>query len=325
MDYIVFDLEWNQSSRGKYGECPGIPFEIIEIGAIRLNRDLEEIGCFHRVVRPVIYPKLHSHTREVICLDEEVLRNGVSFREAALDFLSFCSGDVLFCTWGSTDLTELQRNLNYYDMLSLFPGPLHYYDVQKLFAVQYENRKECRSLEHAINALQLAKDLPFHQALSDARYTARIFRTIDPLLMQEWDSIDVYQNPKTKAEEIHASYDGFSIFISREFDTREEVVADKETLSTRCCQCGRKTRKKLRWFAAPSRHYYCIAYCPEHGYLRGKIRIRHTDDGKFFACKTIRFCGDEEMQEIRSKREHVRKKRKAAAKKGNVHGSPREQ
>ena len=31
MHYIVFDLEWNQSPRGKAGERAGLPFEIIEI------------------------------------------------------------------------------------------------------------------------------------------------------------------------------------------------------------------------------------------------------------------------------------------------------
>ena len=34
MDYIVFDLEWNQSSDGQEKEIKEIPFEIIEIGAV---------------------------------------------------------------------------------------------------------------------------------------------------------------------------------------------------------------------------------------------------------------------------------------------------
>ena len=36
MDYIVLDLEWNQSPAGKSGENRAIPFEIIEIGALKL-------------------------------------------------------------------------------------------------------------------------------------------------------------------------------------------------------------------------------------------------------------------------------------------------
>lgn len=38
MDYIVFDLEWNQSPEGKKGSDKKLPFEIIEIGAVKLDR-----------------------------------------------------------------------------------------------------------------------------------------------------------------------------------------------------------------------------------------------------------------------------------------------
>ena len=38
MNYVVLDLEWNQSTNGR-PEVPGIPFEVIEVGAIKLNSD----------------------------------------------------------------------------------------------------------------------------------------------------------------------------------------------------------------------------------------------------------------------------------------------
>ena len=44
MDYIVLDLEWNQSPRGKAGERFGLPFEIIEIGAVRLDESRTVCG-----------------------------------------------------------------------------------------------------------------------------------------------------------------------------------------------------------------------------------------------------------------------------------------
>ena len=37
MNIIVFDLEWNQSPIGQAGEHPRMPFEIIEIGAVKLD------------------------------------------------------------------------------------------------------------------------------------------------------------------------------------------------------------------------------------------------------------------------------------------------
>ena len=309
MNYIVFDLEWNQSPGGKEKENPRLPFEIIEIGAVKLNSSLEETGQFHSVIRPSVYPSLNYHTREVVRLSEDSLRNGTPFPEAVREFLSFCGGDAMFCTWGPSDLTELQRNMKYYGLLSMLRGPLHYYDVQKLFAIQYETMKSRKSLEYAADFLKLDHSLAFHQALSDAVYTARVFRTIDPSVRSAYDSIDVYQNPKTKHEEIHAVYNGYSKFISREFDSKEEAVADREVSSTYCCLCGRRARKKIRWFSVGSKNYYCVALCPEHGYLKGKVRMKHTDEGKFYVVKTIKISSPQEAEEIRQKKETIRKKR----------------
>ena len=309
MNYIVFDLEWNQSPNGKERENPSLPFEIIEIGAVKLNSRLEETEQFHRIIRPSVYRTLNHHIREVVQITEKDLRKGTGFPEAVTDFLSFCGGDAMFCTWGPADLTELQRNMKFYGLLSMLRGPLHYYDVQKLFAIQYETMKSRKSLEYAADFLNLDRSLDFHRALSDAVYTARVFQKIHPVVRDAYDSIDVYQNPKTKREEIHAVYNGYSKFISREFDSKEDAVADREVSSTYCCICGRKARKKLRWFSAGSKNYYCIALCPDHGYLKGKIRMKHTDEGKFYVVKTIKVSSSQEAEEIRQKKESIRKKR----------------
>ena len=41
--FIVLDLEWNQSPAGKEGSMNRLPFEIIEIGAVKLNKNLQSI------------------------------------------------------------------------------------------------------------------------------------------------------------------------------------------------------------------------------------------------------------------------------------------
>ena len=61
MNYIVFDLEWNQSPIGQAGEHPRMPFEIIEIGAIKLDKDFKYVDEFRRLITPKLYPKLHKY------------------------------------------------------------------------------------------------------------------------------------------------------------------------------------------------------------------------------------------------------------------------
>ena len=41
MNYIVFDLEWNRSPDGKKFENARLPFEIIEIGAVKLEKQIK--------------------------------------------------------------------------------------------------------------------------------------------------------------------------------------------------------------------------------------------------------------------------------------------
>ena len=48
----------------------------------------------------------------------------------------------MFCTWGAMDLTELQRNLRYYGLDELLSGPIRYYDAQKLFSMQFDEKKK---------------------------------------------------------------------------------------------------------------------------------------------------------------------------------------
>ena len=50
--FIVLDLEWNQSPAGKEGSMNRLPFEIIEIGAVKLNKNLQIISEFRRLIRP---------------------------------------------------------------------------------------------------------------------------------------------------------------------------------------------------------------------------------------------------------------------------------
>ena len=309
MNYIVFDLEWNQCPYGKNREVRELPFEIIEIGAVKLDADRNYVDSYERIVRPSVYKTLHYRTREIVHMDAGTLKKGMWFPDAVREFLSWAGHDSVFCTWGTVDLTELQRNMNYYHLLHLLKGPLHYYDVQKLFAIQYETMEKRRSLESAVDFLQIKKERDFHRADADAWYTAKLFQTVDMDVVMAYDSIDAYQNPKTKTEEIHTVYNGYSKYISREFADKEAAMRDPEVVATHCCRCGKKARKKIRWFSVNARNYYCVALCPEHGLLKGKIRMKHTDGGHVYVVKTIKISSEPEAAAIREKRNGLREKR----------------
>lgn len=198
MNYIVFDLEWNQGSSRKDHQKKELPFEIVEIGAVRLNEALEVTGTFHRLIKPQVYRYMHRITGGIIHLTMEDLQKGDPFEEVAADFSEFCGEDYRFCTWGSLDLTELQRNLAYYHLDKLSEGPIPYYDVQKLFAISLgESARIQHGLENAVKMLEMEEDEPFHRAINDAHYTARIFAGLSEEVRQNL-SENRYSVPKKK-------------------------------------------------------------------------------------------------------------------------------
>ena len=48
MNYIVLDLEWNQAAY-KSVEEEDLPFEIIEIGAVKMDQNTNILGEFQRL------------------------------------------------------------------------------------------------------------------------------------------------------------------------------------------------------------------------------------------------------------------------------------
>ncbi len=306
MDYIVFDLEWNQSNTGKEKEIEQLPFEIIEIGAIKLNSERKQTGQYHQLIKPAVYHEMHRVTQKLIHLEIEELEKGKSFVEAAEEFLEWCGSDYLFCSWGPLDLTEFQKNMKYYGMKMLNDRPIAFYDVQKLFSIAYEDKKSRRSLEYAIDFLNIEKDIPFHRAFSDAYYTAKIFAKIQDEKVLSNISYDTFLVPQSKDKEIFAVFDKYAKYISREFEDKTALMADREIMSSKCHLCHKNLKKKIKWFTPNGRHYYCVADCDKHGLMKFKIRVKKSENNKLYVIKTMKYIGKEEADKIRIKKEHTR-------------------
>ena len=311
MDYIVFDLEWNQCPYGKERENRRLPFEIVEIGAVRMNEQKEIQDSFHRYIKPKVYRQLHYRTQQVIGITMELLKKeGRPFPEVVEDFRTFCGEDFRFCTWGPQDISELLRNLEFYKMENTLEAPLFYEDVQKLFALTYETKTERRSLSYAVDYLKLSRDGDFHHALDDAAYTAAVMARLPDEVIRNNYSVDYYKLPDKKTKAWTIRYNDYEKFISRPYSSREKLTADKENLSIYCFECGRKLRKKVRWFALNGRVHEAVGICPEHGYVQSKLRVKRTDKAKFFAVKTTKLITEEKLELIREKRSELKHKTK---------------
>ncbi|MGN0297841.1 MAG: exonuclease domain-containing protein [Lachnospiraceae bacterium] len=311
MSYIVFDLEWNQAE--SLLEEKDLHFEIVEIGAVKLNEKLEIVDRFSQLISPSVYSKLNPVTSQVIHLtDGELANQGRPFTEVIKEFFKWCGEDPFFCTWGTMDLSELQKNIDFYGVENPFPKPLYYYDIQKWYSLFYEDGRIRRSLEFAVDSLVIEQNEPYHRACSDAYYTARVMQTMDLEALKPYVSIDYHQLPQNRREEIYHIFSNYSKFISRVFETREDAMQNPQVTSMVCFLCGKSASYRAKWFSVYGKNYYALGYCPVHGYLKGKIRFKKPENKEagFFVVKTIKRVGSEEAKGILERREALRDKRR---------------
>ena len=68
---------------------------------------------------------------------------------------------------------------------------------------------------------------PFHQAFDDACYTAEVMKCLDWEKAEPYISMDYYRLPQNRKEEVFLRFPGYTKYVSRVFDTREDAIADR--------------------------------------------------------------------------------------------------
>lgn len=230
MDYIVLDLEFNNMRdiadyypdfydkypELKENECPN---EIIQIGAVKLDRYMKTVDTLKVYVKPVIYEILNPRIKEITGITEEELQKGVSFAEA-LDKLAVFSGeDSIICSWAKDDVAELIRNSQYHNCINL-SWLKRYLDIQE-YCTKVLAEKKSLSLKNALEKLRVkVEESELHDALNDAVYTAEVFRRkFNSRVIGNYIVEDIINMPSI----IIRNYENFSL--------------DASTLDYKCPRC----------------------------------------------------------------------------------------
>lgn len=232
MNYIVLDLEFNQAfpfkSKDKKEPVPQCPFEIIQIGAVKLDDSLRQLSSFDVTIQPCIYPRIHPFVEKITGIKQSDFKNRPQFPEAYEAFLDFIgTEEAVLCTWGGDDIKSLFRNIIYhkFDTNTITN---HYINIQS-FASAFLDHGEGKAigLKNAVLELNLSIDTPFHNALNDAIYTARIFQIVKPPKM----TIELFRpttmlaiKPKLPKTNISALFRQGADFLGRELSSEEKKL-----------------------------------------------------------------------------------------------------
>jgi DNA polymerase III epsilon subunit-like protein len=182
MSYIIFDLEFNQdvtSLQNFNKQSSRYPFEIIQIGAIKLDLELNTVGTFNRYVKPTFYTRINPFVAELTGISSEQLLIEEPFPEVYESYQQFINdADSIFCTWGMSDITELYKNVEDHHLNQrLLPKKVINLQPHVSQHLNFSLKNMLR-LQHAVELLDIPKTFPFHDALHDAYYTTEIFRKV---------------------------------------------------------------------------------------------------------------------------------------------------
>ncbi|MDF2614748.1 MAG: polymerase [Clostridia bacterium] len=182
MYFIIFDLEFNQdfsSLQNFEKKRPQYPFEIIQIGAIKLDSEFNTIATFNRYVKPTLYTKISPFITELTGITTDQLLIEELFPEVYKAYIEFIGGtDSVFCVWGLSDIKELFRNTEYLHLDNKLL-PRMYINIQPYVSTHLNlPAKKLLRLQHAVETLSIPITYSFHNALYDAYYTGEIFKKI---------------------------------------------------------------------------------------------------------------------------------------------------
>ena len=183
MHYIIFDLEFNQgynfTKEPQNVINPKCPFEIIQIGALKLDENFNTVSTLDLLVKPEVYPTLNPYVKELTGITMEELDSGKSFKEMYKEFIEFIKADrSVLCVWGVTDIKELFRNMEYHE-LDASLVPTEYINIQSCASKVFNCERGINiGLGPAAKLLDIPIESDLHNAFNDAYYTTEVFKKV---------------------------------------------------------------------------------------------------------------------------------------------------
>lgn len=179
MNYIVFDLEWNNAY--SYS-ANGFVNEIIEIGAVKLDEHLTIVDTFKQLVKPKITKKLSSRCKKLTNItNDEIKLNGIPFKQAFTDFAQWSSGEGnVFLSWSNSDLYVLADNYRMILKTLDISFIKKYCDAQKycMSFIEQDDSNQV-SLSNCCELFDIDIDVSkLHRALTDCYLEAECFKKV---------------------------------------------------------------------------------------------------------------------------------------------------
>ena len=326
MNYIVVDLEWNQAMSSKSSVFNKLPIklrgEIIEIGAVKLDENLQPAEEFTIDVKPVYFKRMHYKVKKLTGFDKERLAKGYSFRDAFEKFREWCGDDVTFLTWGCDDRGIMEQNIIIHDLD--WDWIANWINLQLIYNMQTDGDKNQKSLATAMEHFNIEQTRVAHDALGDAYNTALVCTKLDIAkgLAQYEDASRMLSLRSQKSDSAeNKGQDPIEHLVFPGYISKSEAFADAALVKLPCPDCGGEL-SSLRWINQGDQRYMNIYTCPDCGSYLLRIKFRKHEDNTWAANRLVYKADDDTLDFYRSKaalsrrrgRGHTTKKNRPANK-----------
>jgi DNA polymerase III epsilon subunit-like protein len=180
MNFVVIDLEFNNMRNIPFSvarsnhNCPN---EIIQIGAVKLDKYFRVIATLKLYIKPVVYSIMNPNVEEITGISMAELRKGMSFKEAMDMMRAFTDNDSIICSWAKDDPIELIRNAKYHNIKDMCWLNM-YVDVQQ-YCTRVMSEKNILGLKNAMKKLNVSyTEDKLHDALNDCYYTIEVVKQV---------------------------------------------------------------------------------------------------------------------------------------------------
>lgn len=318
MYYITLDLEWNQAyaqkamAVQKQLSCR-LRGEVIQIGAVKLDEHMNICGSYSVIVRPKYFRHIHRQVEKLTGISQAMMDSGMPLPEAVAGFRRFCGEDFAFLTWGPDDIPMLKDNFRIHKLASSWLDRT--YDMQIMFNRQTDGLSKQRSLEYAMEHFGIAMNLPAHDALNDAYFTALVAQKLD--IARGVREYDQTQGQYLLSDVIGDADGGMDGYV-----TVGEMLGDECAVAPPCPVCGGKLCPEERALHSRGQRYTYLYRCKKDGAMFLTLKLQHNLNETLRAKRLITHASEEEIAAFRARLGEATIRRKARGRRSRRRKKP---
>ncbi|MCU0428768.1 MAG: exonuclease domain-containing protein [Cytophagaceae bacterium] len=170
MKYIIVDLEatcWEEKH--------SFPQEVIEIGAVKINKQNSITSEFVSFVKPVRHPLLSNFCRQLTSIEQSQVDQAPLFPEAIHAFRQWITqeeDEYILCSWGFYDRKQLHAECCFHGLDAEWLSP-HISLKHRYAEIKQLNRPVGMKTALTMEGLPLVGT--HHRGIDDARNIAQVF------------------------------------------------------------------------------------------------------------------------------------------------------